>query len=163
MFLGFTVLAFFVPESWSLAALMGIMFVVESILYSTQKDIYLVIDDKGIHEGKKLDYKWFQIDHCYFEGRVKGTFTRPLRYPYLVIVLKSGKKVPVDLSSYKFKSKDLLKSIDEASGKNLHYKSDSDSQYEKAVRKKEYKSEVIGAIIGLIIFFVWLLSSMAAR
>ena len=72
------------------------------------------------------------------------------------IVLKSGKKVPVDLTPYKFKKQTLLKAIDEASGKSLCHKDDSDRQYEKVERKIEYKFMVF----ALILFFVWILCSL---
>ena len=156
-FLIFTVLAFVVPKSWGLAVITGLTFFGGLYFYRTDKDNDLVIDEWGIHQVKGVDYKWYQIDHCYFERRIDGSVTQPIHYPYLIIVLKSGKKVPVSLNSYRFKKKALLTAIDEASGKSLCHKDDSDSQYEKVVWKKEYKSMFIGAIIALIFIFVWLL------
>lgn len=91
-FLIFTVLAFIVPKSWGLAVIMGLTFFGGLYFYRTDKDNDLVIDEWGIHQMKGVDYKWYQINHCYFEGRLGGWFDRPVRYPYLIIVLKSGKK-----------------------------------------------------------------------
>ena len=155
LFLIFTVLAFIIPKSWGLAVIMGLMFIGILFFYRTDKDNDLVIDEWGIHQMKGVDCKWYQIDHCFFEGRLDGWFDRPIRDPYLIIVLKSGKKVTVNLNSYKFKKPSLLKAIDEASGKSLCHKDDNDSQYEIVVWKNKYKSMLFGGIIGLIIFFVW--------
>ena len=157
LFLIFTVLAFIVPKSWGLTAVLGITFIGGLFFYRTDKDNDLVIDEWGIHQVKGVDYKWYQIDHCYFNGRLRNTITTHYKhYPYLMIVLKSGKKVPVDLTLYKFKKQTLLKAIDEASGKSLCHKDDSDRQYEKVERKIEYKFMVF----ALILFFVWILCSL---
>ena len=156
----FIVLAFFVPPFKWAAAMMGIMFIVAIILYKTQKNNELVIDDYGIREGKTINYKWYQIDHCYYELRLEGSAARPHRYPYLVIVLHGGKKVSVSLLEYSIKKKALLKTIDEASGRSLCRKNDADSKYEKEVEKKEYKNMIIGTIIALIFVLVWIVCSM---
>lgn len=158
-FLLFTVLAFWIPDSWWLALVMGLVLIGELFFYRSDKENDLVIDEWGIHQVKGVDYKWHQIDHCYIEGRLNGTVSRPTRYPYLIIVLKSGKRVPIDLSAYKFNRRVLLNAIDEASGKSLCHRDDHDSRYEKTVWKKEYKSIIFGGIIGLIIFFIWLFCS----
>ena len=159
MFVGFIVLAFFVPAFKWVAVMMGITFVMAIILYITQKNIALVIDEHGIHEGKAVNYKWYQIDHCYYELRMEG-LSRPRRYPYLVIVLNGGKKVSVSLLNYNIKRDDLLKAIDEASGRESCRKNDADSKYEKEVQKKEYKYIIFASIVALIIFFVWAVCSM---
>lgn len=160
VFLICIVLAFIVPKMWGLAVIMGLTLIISLYSYRTSKDNDLVIDEWGIHQVKGVDYKWYQIDHCYFEGRIGGSTARPHRYPYLIIVLKSGKRVPVDLIGYSIKKKTLLKAIDEASGKSLCHKDNNDSRFEKVVWKKEHKSMLFGGIIGLIIFFVWLFCSL---
>ena len=59
LFLGMVILAIFVHD-WSLAVFMGILLVVALILHYLDKDNDLVIDDRGIHQVKGVDYKWYR-------------------------------------------------------------------------------------------------------
>ena len=88
IFLGMVILAIFVHGGWSLAVFFGILLVVGLILYYLDKDNDLVIDDRGIHQVKGVDYKWYQINHCYCESRLKGSYgpnNGLYRSPYLII------------------------------------------------------------------------------
>ena len=102
IFLGMVILAIFVHD-WSLAVFMGILLVVALILHYLDKDNDLVIDDRGIHQVKGVDYKWYQINHCYCESRLKGSYgpnNGLYRSPFLIIVLNGGKTVSIDLADY---------------------------------------------------------------
>jgi hypothetical protein len=55
---------------------MGILLVVELIIYYLDKDNDLVIDDRGIRQVKGVDYKWYQINHCYLASRLEGSYGR---------------------------------------------------------------------------------------
>ena len=157
LFLIFIGLVFWIPKSWWLAVLSGLGFILELFSYRADKGNDLVIDEWGIHQEKGGNYKWHQIDHCYIESRMSGA--RCYSLPYLIIVLKSGKRVTISLYNYKFNKRALLNAIDQASGKSLCYQDDKDSRYEKSIWKKEVKFLIFGIIIGLIFFLVWLLCS----
>lgn len=152
LFLIFIGLVIWIPKSWWLAVLSGLGFILELFSYRADKENDLVIDEWGIHQEKGGNYKWHQIDHCYIEGRMSGV---RYRLPYLIIVLKSGKRVTISLYNYKFNKRALLNTIDQASGKSLCYQNDKDSRYEKSI----FKILIFGIIIGLIFFLVWLLCS----
>lgn len=77
VFLICIVLAFIVPKMWGLAVIMGLTLIISLYSYRTSKDNDLVIDEWGIHQVKGVDYKWYQIDHCYFEGRIGGSIPVP--------------------------------------------------------------------------------------
>ena len=164
IFLGLVILAIFVHGGWSMAVFMGILLVVELILFHREKDNDLVIDDRGIHQVKGVDYKWYQINHCYCESRLKGSYgpnNGLYRSPYLIIVLNGGKRVSIDLADYDIRKKDILGIIQEASGKDIGYKDAVDLSHEKEVERKKTKSMLIWSIIGAIIFlyFLWLFRS----
>ena len=164
VFLAILILTIFVRAGWWLAVFMGILLVVELILYYLDKDNDLVIDDRGIHQVKGVDYKWYQINHCYLASRLEGSYGRysgPSRSTYLIIVLNGGKRVSVSLASYDLRKKDILGIIQEASGKGIGYKDAVDLSHEKEVERKKTKSMLIWSIIGAIIFlyFLWLFRS----
>lgn len=164
VFLVVLILTIFVHAGWWLAVIMGILLVVELILYQLNKDNDLVIDDRGIHQVKGGDYKWYQINHCYLASRLEGSYGRnsgPYRSTYLIIVLNGGKRVSIDLASYDIRKKDIMGIIQEASGKDIGYKDTVDLTHEKEVERKKRKSMLIGSIIGMIIFlfFFWLFKS----
>ena len=163
LFLGMVILAIFVHD-WSLAVFMGILLVVALILHYLDKDNDLVIDDRGIHQVKGVDYKWYQINHCYLASRLEGSYgppPGPSRSTYLIIVLNGGKRVSIGLASYDIRKKDIMGIIQEASGKDIGYKDTVDLTHEKEVERKKRKSMLIGSIIGVIIFlyFLWLFTS----
>ena len=160
VFLVVLILTIFARTGWSLAVFMGILLVVELILFHREKDNDLVIDDRGIHQVKGVDYKWYQINHCYCESRLKGSYgpnNGLYRSPYLIIVLNGGKRVSIDLADYDIRKKDILGIIQEASGKDIGYKDTVDLSHEKEVERKKFKSEwkwaiftaVIIALVGL--------------
>ena len=164
IFLGMVILAIFVHGVWELAVIFGILLVVGLILYYLQKDNDLVIDDRGIHQVKGVDYKWYQINHCYLASRLEGGYGRysgPSRSTYLIIVPNGGKRVSVSLASYDLRKKDIMGIIQEASGKDMGYKDAVDLSHEKDVERKTNKSMLIWSIIGAIIFlyFLWLFRS----
>lgn len=164
VFLVVLILTIFVRAGWWLAVIMGILLVVELILYYLDKDNDLVIDDRGIRQVKGVDYKWYQINHCYLASRLEGSYGRysgPYRSTYLIIVLNGGKKVSINLASYDIRKKDIMGIIQEASGKDMGYKDIVDLTHEKEVERKKRKSMLIGSIIGAIIFlyFFWLFTS----
>ena len=164
VFLAILILTIFVRAGWWLAVFMGILLVVELILYQLNKDNDLVIDDRGIRQVKGGDYKWYQINHCYLASRLEGGYDRyrgPYRSTYLIIVLNGGKKVSINLASYDIRKKDIMGIIQEASGKDIGYKDTVDLTHEKEVERKKRKSLLIGSIIGAIIFlyFFWLFTS----
>jgi hypothetical protein len=164
VFLVVLILTIFVHAGWWLAVIMGILLVVELILYQLNKDNDLVIDDRGIHQVKGVDYKWYQINHCYLASRLEGSYGRysgPYRSTYLIIVLNGGKRVSIDLASYNIRKKDIMGIIQEASGKDIGYKDTVDLTHEKEVERKKRKSMLIWSIIGVIIFlfFFWLFKS----
>ena len=164
VFLAILILTIFVRAGWWLAVFMGILLVVGLILYYLDKDNDLVIDDRGIHQVKGVDYKWYQINHCYLASRLEGSYDRysgPYRSTYLIIVLNGGKKVSINLASYDIRKKDIMGIIQEASGKDIGYKDTVDLTHEKEVERKKRKSMLIGSIIGAIIFlyFFWLFTS----
>ena len=164
VFLAILILTIFVRAGWWLAVFMGILLVVELILYYLDKDNDLVIDDRGIRQVKGGDYKWYQINHCYLASRPEGSYGRysgPSRSTYLIIVLNGGKRVSVSLASYDLRKKDILGIIQEASGKGIGYKDAVDLSHEKEVERKKTKSMLIWSIIGAIIFlyFLWLFRS----
>ena len=163
LFLGMVILAIFVHD-WSLAVFMGILLVVALILHYLDKDNDLVIDDRGIHQVKGVDYKWYQINHCYLASRLEGSYGRysgPSRSTYLIIVLNGGKRVSVSLDSYDLRKKDIMGIIQEASGKDIGYRDSVDLSHENEVERKKRKSMWIWSIIGAIIFlyFLWLFKS----
>ena len=93
LFLGMVILAIFVHD-WSLAVFMGILLVVALILHYLDKDNDLVIDDRGIHQVKGVDYKWYQINHCYLASRLEGSYgppPGPSRSTYLLLFLMEVK------------------------------------------------------------------------
>ena len=164
VFLVVLILTIFVRAGWWLAVFMGILLVVGLILYYLDKDNDLVIDDRGIHQVKGVDYKWYQINHCYLASRLEGRYGRysgPYRSTYLIIVLNGGKRVSIDLASYDIRKKDIMGIIQEASGKDIGYKDTVDLPHEKEVERKKRKSMLIWSIIGVIIFlfFFWLFKS----
>ena len=164
VFLVVLILTIFVHAGWWLAVIMGILLVVELILYQLNKDNDLVIDDRGIHQVKGGDYKWYQINHCYLASRLEGSYGRysgPYWSTYLIIVLNGGKRVSIDLASYDIRKKDIMGIIQEVSGKDIGYKDTVDLTHEKEVERKKRKSMLIGSIIGVIIFlfFFWLFKS----
>ena len=164
IFLGMVILAIFVHDGWGLAVFFGILLVVGLILYYLQKDNDLVIDDRGIHQVKGVDYKWYQINHCYLASRPEGSYGRysgPYRSTYLIIVLNGGKRVSISLASYNIRKMDIMGIIQEASGKDIGYKDAVDLSHEKEVERKKTKSMLIWSIIGAIIFlyFLWLFRS----
>lgn len=167
IFLGMVILAIFVHGGWSLAVFFGILLVVGSILYYLDKDNDLVIDDRGIHQVKGVDYKWYQINHCYCESRLKGSYgpnNGLYRSPYLIIVLNGGKRVSIDLADYDIRKKDIIEIIQEASGKDIGYKDTVDLSHEKEVERKKFKSEwkwaiITAVIIALVGLFHWLFCS----
>ena len=168
LFLGMVILTSFahVHDGWWLPVIMGVLFVAELILFYTQKDNDLVIDNHGIHQVKVIDYKWYQINHCYCESRLKGSYSRysgPYRSSYLVIVLNGGKRVSISLSPYNLRKKDIMGIIQEASGKDIGYKDDVDLSLEKEIERKKFKSMWIGSIISAIIFVICLLVWSAIR
>lgn len=158
------ILTIFVHDGWPLAVFMGILLVVGLILDYLEKDNDLVIDDRGIHQVKGVNYKWYQINHCYLASRLEGSYgppPGPTRSTYLIIVLNGGKRVTINLASYDIRKKGIIGIIQEASGKDIGYKDSVDLSHEKEVERKKRKSMWIGPIIGLIIFlyFHWLFSS----
>ena len=161
IFFGMVILSIFVHGVWELAVFFGILLVVGLILYYLDKDNDLVIDDRGIHQVKGVDYKWYQINHCYRLEGSYGRYSGPSRSTYLIIVLNGGKRVSVSLASYDLRKKDILGIIQEASGKGIGYKDAVDLSHEKEVERKKTKSMLIWSIIGAIIFlyFLWLFRS----
>ena len=167
-FLGMVILTSFVHfrDDWWLPVFWGILFVVELIHYYTQKDNDLVIDDRGIHQVKGIDYKWYQINHCYCESRLKGSYDRysgPYRSSYLIIVLNGGKRVSIPLRSYDLRKKDIMGIIQETSRKDIGYRDDVDISFEKDIERKKFKSMWLGSIIFAIIFFICMLLWSAIR
>ena len=167
IFLGMVILAIFVHGGWSLAVFFGILLVVGLILYYLDKENDLVIDDRGIHQVKGVDYKWYQINHCYCESRLKGSYgpnNGLYRSPFLIIVLNGGKRVSIDLADYDIRKKDIIEIIQEASGKDIGYKDTVDLSHEKEVERKKFKSEwkwaiITAVIIALVGLFHWLFCS----
>ena len=164
LFFGMVILAIFIHDGWDLAVFFGILLVVGLILYYLNKDNDLVIDDRGIHQVKGVDYKWYQINHCYLASRLEGSYGRysgPSRSTYLIIVLNGGKRVSISLDSYDIRKKDIMGIIQEASGKDIGYKDAVDLSHEKEVERKKNKSILVWSIIGAIIFlyFLWLFRS----
>lgn len=155
VFLVVLILTIFVHAGWWLAVIMGILLVVELILYQLNKDNDLVIDDRGIHQVKGVDYKWYQINHCYLASRLEGSYgppPGPSRSTYLIIVLNGGKRVSIGLASYDIRKKDIMGIIQEASGKDIGYRDSVDLSHENEVERKKRKSMWIWSIIGAIIF-----------
>ena len=155
LFLGMVILTIFVPNDGSLVVIMGILFVAALILHFLDKDNDLVIDDRGIHQVKGVNYKWYQINHCYCADRLEGSYGRysgPYRSPYLIIVLNGGKRVSINLASYDIRKKDIIGIIQEASGKNIGYKNTVDFSHEEEVERKKNKSLLIGVITTVAIF-----------
>jgi len=164
VFLVVLILTIFARTGWSLAVFMGILFIVALILHYLDKDNDLVIDDRGIHQVKGVNYKWYQINHCYLASRLEGSYGRysgPYRSTYLIIVLNGGKRVSIDLASYDIRKKDIMGIIQEASGKDIGYRDPVDLSHENEVERKKRKSMWIWSIIGAIIFlyFLWLFTS----
>ena len=164
IFFGMVILSIFVHGVWELAVFFGILLVVGLILYYLDKDNDLVIDDRGIHQVKGVDYKWYQINHCYLASRLEGSYgppPGPSRSTYLIIVLNGGKRVSIGLASYDIRKKDIMGIIQEASGKDIGYRDSVDLSHENEVERKKRKSMWIWSIIGAIIFlyFFWLFKS----
>ena len=164
LFLGMVILTIYFHDDGSLVVITGILFVVSLILYYLNKDNDLVIDDRGIHQVKGVDYKWYQINHCYLASRLEGSYgppPGPSRSTYLIIVLNGGKRVSIGLASYDIRKKDIMGIIQEASGKDIGYRDSVDLSHENEVERKKRKSMWIWSIIGAIIFlyFFWLFKS----
>ena len=104
----------------------------------------IILTEKGLTDEIGSFYTWDSIDHCYFSKATSGRL--------LVIVFKDKDtpNVQVALGNYNIKKNEFEEIVDRLSGRNLIRYADEDM----SVDKNKGKSEIKGALIGLLICLI---------
>lgn len=105
----------------------------------------IILTEKGFTDENGSFYAWDSIDHCYFSKAYIGA-----RILVIVFKDKDTPNAQVGLGNYNIKKSEFEEIVDRLSGRNLMRYADEDM----SVDKEKEKSQIKGALIGLLICLI---------
>ena len=105
----------------------------------------IILTEKGFTDENGSFYAWDSMDHCFFSKAYIGA-----RILVIVFKDKDTPNAQVGLGNFNIKKSEFEEIVDRLSGRNLMRYADEDM----SVDKEKEKSQIKGALIGLLICLI---------